>query len=185
MFLAQVEPKDHPKVTAIESVAQPEPRQQGWQNTAYTEIRNGSWAVLLVAALGYAALRGVVGKYLEKHMALLDTMRTSLEHNAESLKKLADAEQVQNVTQLRVSDSLETQGKAILAQGISVAEITVLSRETKSDTEDILAVKQETKELVGTLAQHIDQLHRVLETHDHETEAPISRAVVKRQWRQK
>lgn len=102
----------------------------GWQTTAYNEIRNGAWAVLLVGVISYTALRGVVSRYLDKHMALLDTMKDSLGSNATSLKALAETEQDQTVVLKQQGDAIQKQGDAILAQQQALTSIDQRQKES-------------------------------------------------------
>lgn len=87
----------------------------GWQVTAYNEVRNGAWAVILVVVIGYTASKGIIGRYLDKHMGLLDTMRESFKNNSLSLEHLATAEKQQN-------EALQKQGEAILRQGEAITQ---------------------------------------------------------------
>lgn len=144
----------------------------GWQVTAYNEVRNGAWAVLLTGVIVYTALRGVVAKYLDKHIGLLDTMRDSLKRNADSLEDLSKAEEGQNQTLAKQGDALEKYGEAILLQQQAILNI---DQRQKADVTQAMGVLQATAvnvvrmdETQTDIVTNIKELKRSAEVHQQE-----------------
>lgn len=150
-----------------------------WTTTAYNGIRDGAWAVILVMALSYTAMRGVVGRYLDKHMSLLDTMKDSLGKNADSLRQLSEAERIQNAVQSKQGDALEMQGRALLEQGQILAEITNRQKEVVSksfallqdNAQRITTIENDRKDAIQEhqrIAIEINELKTLSEHHQQE-----------------
>lgn len=116
----------------------PAPSSAGWQVAAYNEVRNGAWAVLLVMVIGYTATKGVISKYLEKHMGLLDTMKESFNKNSTSLEHLAMSEKAQNDALQRQGDAILNQGEAIAAQQQTLSDISTRQKEVVSQSFGLL-----------------------------------------------
>ncbi len=127
----------------------------GWQTTAYNEIRNGAWAVLLVGVISYTALRGVVSRYLDKHMALLDTMKDSLGSNAMSLKALAESEQDQVGILKQKGDAIQKQGDALEKLGNAImsqqSALSSLDQRQKESVAQALSILDSTSTKVSVL----------------------------------
>ncbi len=156
----------------IEIVSQPQPVDGGWQVTAYNEIRNGAWAVLLTGVIVYGALRGIVARYLDKHIGLLDTMRDSLKRNADSLEDLTKAEQGQNETLAKQGEALEKYGEAILSQQQAILN---MDQRQKADVTQAMGMLQATAvnvvrmdETQVEIVTNIKDLKRSAEAHQQE-----------------
>lgn len=157
---------------------QPQP-QPGWQTTAFNEVRNGAWAVLLVMVIGYTASKGIIGKYLEKHMGLLDTMKESFNKNSVSLEHLAKAEDTQNTALQKQGEAILKQGEAIAAQQQTLMDINTRQKEVVSQsfgllqnvTVDIQGLAQDRQVAIAEhqkIAIEIVSLKEMAENHQQE-----------------
>lgn len=156
----------------VEVVQVPQAVSPGWQNTAYNEIRNGAWAVLLVGVVAYTALRGSISKYMGKHLDLLDTMKDSLSKNADSLEKLSDTETEQTETLKLQGSVLLKQGEAIANQQTALLNIDQRQKETVAKAVEVL---QQTSFKVASMADEhsiitdkIAELKSMSEQHQEE-----------------
>ena len=146
-------------VVTTETIAKPAEPSPSWQTTAYAEIRNGSWAVLLVCVVGYMALRGTVAKYLDGHMSLLATMKDSLSKNADSLENLAKAETVQNQALTRQGDNLEEQVKIVTQQQQSLMAIDARQKEVVSRSFQLLSDNTAKLDILHQSSTNDEQAH--------------------------
>lgn len=100
-----------------------------WTNVAISGVKDGAWAVLLFGAIAFTAMRGVVSKYLDKHIGLLDTMKDSLNKNTTSLESLSKAELLQNDSLLKQGNILEKQGDALSSQQLVLTNMDLRHKE--------------------------------------------------------
>lgn len=60
-------------------------------------VAAGSWAVLLVVGVTIYLTKGTLSRFVERHMGLLETMKSSLEKNSTSLSELSEANQKHSI----------------------------------------------------------------------------------------
>jgi len=158
---------------------QPVPAGVDWVNIGLNGVKDGAWAVLLAGVITYSALRGVVGKYLDKHMTLLDTMKDALSKNANSLEDLSKSEIAQYASLVKQTDAIERQGEAISGQQNAIInmdarhkEVVTRSFELLTDNSAALVDLSETNlnqtQQHVLIAKSLEDLKRISDEHQQE-----------------
>lgn len=144
----------------------------GWQDQVYTGVKDGSWAIILVAFLAYVTFRGSVSKYMNKHMMMLDTMKDSLSKNADSLERIAKTDEDQSES-LRIQGAiLLKQGDAIVSQQNTILNIDQRQKESVSQALDLLGATAINVSTMATenrdISAKITELRELAEQHQSE-----------------
>lgn len=126
----------------------------GWQTVA-EGLSTGSWAVLLFIGVVAWKYSGSVGKFVDKQMELLSTMKNTLQNHSESFAKTAESEKAQAALLLTIS---ATEAKLL-------EKVESLQRAKLKQTKAVLAAIEELKML------HEDS-HVALSTIDSQYRKP-------------
>lgn len=139
-----------PNTKTVEVVpVSPLPVRVDWTDIAIDGVKDGAWAVLLFGAITFTAMRGVVGKYLDKHIGLLDVMKDSLNKNSASLESLSKAELLQNDSLIKQGEILERQGNALSGQQLV---LTSMDERHKDDIKRSFDLNKENHAVIVNLA---------------------------------
>jgi hypothetical protein len=90
------------------------PASASWEG-AISAINSGAYAVLVTLAIVYLFGRKAVGRALEKHFGLLETLQKTQERNADSLSDMAESQKEIRVSLINLGKRVYTQSYGFMA----------------------------------------------------------------------